>query len=111
MSEVKQFNIEVEVVSINTNMEPLVTKTVNKTPYYLGTVKFNNKEGKPVERTAQFWTNAVNADGYKMPKHQATVSVVEDGTAFITVIAEWVDTRAAKASVEDFDMVGVGLSI
>ena len=110
MSEAKQFNIEVEVVSINENVT-FNTKTDNKAPYYLGTVKFNNKAGKSVERTAQFWANALTADGYKMPKHQATVSVVEDGTAFITVIAEWADTRAAKASVEDFDMALVGVNI
>ena len=107
---VKTLNIEVEVVSINENVT-FNTKTDNKTPYYLGTVKFNNKAGQPVERTAQFWTNAVNADGYKMPKHQATVNVVEDGSAFITVIAEWVNTRSEKATVEDFDMIAVGVNI
>lgn len=102
------FNIEVEVVSINTNAT-FETKTANKTPYHLGTVKFTNKKGESVERTAQFWANAVTADGYKMPKHQAQVNVVEDGSAFITVVAEWENTRAEKATIEDFDMVAVNI--
>ena len=108
MSETKQLQIEVQVVSINENVV-FTTKTANKTPYYLGTVKFNNKAGQPVERTAQFWVNAVNADGYKMPKHQATVNIVEDGSAFITVNAEWENTRSEKATIEDFDMVTVNI--
>ena len=102
----KQININVEIVNININKE-FTTKTDKATPYYLGTVRFKNPKGEAIERTAQFWKNAYDADGYKMPEHPAVVSITDDNTPFITVTAMWENTIPAKATLGDFDMTAV----
>lgn len=100
----KQLNITVEIVNINTNNE-FVTKTKKATPYYLGTVRFKNPKGEYIERTAQFWKNAYEKDGYSQPEHSAVVSITEDNTPFITVTAGW--GTSVKATLDDFDMTAV----
>ena len=100
----KQFQFFATLIAVSSTVQHL--KNAAQTPYRIGTIRFNNAKGVPVERSCMIWEKNFTRETGEMQVGQTylcTATIINEATGEVGVTCSHL-TQGQRASADDFNM-------
>ncbi len=100
----KQFQFFATLIAVSSTVKTL--QNDKQTPYRVGTIRFTNAQGVPVERSCMIWEKNFSRETGEMQlgeTYLCTATIINEATGEVGVTCSHL-TQGARASMSDFDV-------